>query len=235
MEEGVHPIPFRTRKLSPPSPMILRTLAWESRPMPALIFTGMRNRIPTHHAKGPGEKSPGPSCVCRRGRAVAAYDWAIATVLLGARRPLALRALTVLPLSAWPAYPSVSRFYLSFCPTMGPRAWVACRPLLSGKTVWRATLPGRWHASQEHPACAVATWAACMEWHIRGWGREGRKAEAMNRRVRCCACVSEGGDPQPAYRFFLRHSHGGVGLRVFHSPMLVCRALLAAKYQARQG
>ena len=91
------------------------------------------------------------------------------------------------------------------------------------------------HASQEHPACAVATWAACMEWHIRGWGREGRKAEAMNRRVRCCACVSEGGDPQPAYRFFLRHSHGGVGLRVFHSPMLVCRALLAAKYQARQG
>lgn len=125
MEEGVHPIPFRTRKLSPPSPMILRTLAWESRPMPALIFTGMQNRIPTHHAKGPGEKSPGPSCVCRRGRAVAAYDWAIATVLLGARMPLALRSLTVLPLSAWPAYPSVSRFYLSFCPTMGPRV-VGC-------------------------------------------------------------------------------------------------------------
>lgn len=38
-----------------------------------------------------------------------------------------------------------------------------------------------------------------------------------------------------SYRFFLRHSHGGVGLRVFHRPMLVSRAFPAARYQERQG
>ena len=37
MEAGVHPIPFRTRKLSPPSPMILPGSWWESRPPPRLI------------------------------------------------------------------------------------------------------------------------------------------------------------------------------------------------------
>ena len=31
MAEGVHPIPFRTRKLSPPAPMVLRRRPWESR------------------------------------------------------------------------------------------------------------------------------------------------------------------------------------------------------------
>ena len=36
MEERVHPIPFRTRKLSASSPMILRIFTWESRPMPRL-------------------------------------------------------------------------------------------------------------------------------------------------------------------------------------------------------
>ena len=33
MEERVHPIPFRTRKLSSPSPMILHNVMWESRPL----------------------------------------------------------------------------------------------------------------------------------------------------------------------------------------------------------
>ena len=36
IEKRVHPIPFRTRKLSASSPMILRTFTWESRPMPRL-------------------------------------------------------------------------------------------------------------------------------------------------------------------------------------------------------
>jgi hypothetical protein len=31
MAEGVHPIPFRTRQLSPPAPMVLRRRPWESR------------------------------------------------------------------------------------------------------------------------------------------------------------------------------------------------------------
>ena len=31
MAEGVHPIPFRTRKLSPPAPMVLPRRGWESR------------------------------------------------------------------------------------------------------------------------------------------------------------------------------------------------------------
>ena len=38
MEERVHPIPFRTRQLSSPSSMILRTLTWESRTTPILYF-----------------------------------------------------------------------------------------------------------------------------------------------------------------------------------------------------
>ena len=36
IEKRVHPIPFRTRKLSASSPMILRIFTWESRPMPRL-------------------------------------------------------------------------------------------------------------------------------------------------------------------------------------------------------
>lgn len=35
---GDHPIPFRTRQLSSPSSMILRTLTWESRTTPRLYF-----------------------------------------------------------------------------------------------------------------------------------------------------------------------------------------------------
>ena len=31
LAEGVHPIPFRTRKLSPPAPMVLPCRGWESR------------------------------------------------------------------------------------------------------------------------------------------------------------------------------------------------------------
>ena len=31
LAEGVHPIPFRTRQLSPPAPMVLRQPPWESR------------------------------------------------------------------------------------------------------------------------------------------------------------------------------------------------------------
>ena len=36
MERRVHPIPFRTRQLSSPSPMILQSLLWESRSPPSL-------------------------------------------------------------------------------------------------------------------------------------------------------------------------------------------------------
>lgn len=36
MEKGVHPAPFRTRKLSPSSPMILHIYMWERRPGPTL-------------------------------------------------------------------------------------------------------------------------------------------------------------------------------------------------------
>jgi hypothetical protein len=31
---GLHPIPFRTRPLNPPAPMVLRLKAWESRSPP---------------------------------------------------------------------------------------------------------------------------------------------------------------------------------------------------------
>ena len=36
MPEGPHPIPSRTRSLSPPGSMVLRLKAWESRSLPAL-------------------------------------------------------------------------------------------------------------------------------------------------------------------------------------------------------
>ena len=36
MSEVPHPIPFRTRSLSPPEPMVLRLKAWESRSLPGL-------------------------------------------------------------------------------------------------------------------------------------------------------------------------------------------------------
>ena len=38
MEKRVHPIPFRTRKLSASSPMILHIFMWESRPVPGVIY-----------------------------------------------------------------------------------------------------------------------------------------------------------------------------------------------------
>ena len=49
MAEGVHPIPFRTRKLSPPAPMVLRRRPWESRTSlstsdGSLLFPGDRPR-----------------------------------------------------------------------------------------------------------------------------------------------------------------------------------------------
>ena len=37
IEERVHPTPFRTRKLSSPSPMILHNVMWESRPPPKIV------------------------------------------------------------------------------------------------------------------------------------------------------------------------------------------------------
>ena len=42
MEERVHPIPFRTRKLSSPSPMILHISMWESRSTPGLFLCALR-------------------------------------------------------------------------------------------------------------------------------------------------------------------------------------------------
>lgn len=39
IEEGTHPEPFRTRKLSLPSPMVLRRRPWESR----LLLTSSEN------------------------------------------------------------------------------------------------------------------------------------------------------------------------------------------------
>ncbi len=36
--EGVHPFPSRTRKLSPPGPIVLELKLWESRSLPELIL-----------------------------------------------------------------------------------------------------------------------------------------------------------------------------------------------------
>lgn len=40
-EEGRHLIPFRTQKLSLPSPMVLCTRAGESRTLPSIFFRGL--------------------------------------------------------------------------------------------------------------------------------------------------------------------------------------------------
>lgn len=48
MEERVHPIPFRTRKLSSPSPMILHNVMWESRPLSTIA----PKPLAAHSARG---------------------------------------------------------------------------------------------------------------------------------------------------------------------------------------
>lgn len=75
IEKRVHPIPFRTRKLSASSPMILRIFTWESRPMPRLSlerllyrslssFKGMfRRPIPKAPLSPPSADAPGRSSV----------------------------------------------------------------------------------------------------------------------------------------------------------------------------
>ena len=48
MEKGVYPAPFRTRKSSPSSPMILHIHVWESRPGPTILSP--TNSAPRIHA-----------------------------------------------------------------------------------------------------------------------------------------------------------------------------------------
>ena len=48
IEERVHPTPFRTRKLSSPSPMILHNVMWESRPLPKIV----RDPLAAQSARG---------------------------------------------------------------------------------------------------------------------------------------------------------------------------------------
>ena len=52
MAEGVHPIPFRTRQLSPPAPMVLRCSPWESR---TSLNTSNGFRIPENGEPGSSE------------------------------------------------------------------------------------------------------------------------------------------------------------------------------------
>jgi hypothetical protein len=44
IEEESYLIPFRTQKSSPPSPMVLRTRAWESRSPPGFFIFEFQNR-----------------------------------------------------------------------------------------------------------------------------------------------------------------------------------------------
>ena len=44
MAEGSHPTPFRTRKLSPPAPMILGVYPWESRSLPEHFLKPMGHK-----------------------------------------------------------------------------------------------------------------------------------------------------------------------------------------------
>ena len=61
MEERVHPIPFRTRQLSSPSSMILRTLTWESRTTPRLYFQrAVLSRTALCFARSPSPSRPPP-------------------------------------------------------------------------------------------------------------------------------------------------------------------------------
>jgi hypothetical protein len=55
MPGGPHPIPSRTRSLSPPGPMVLCLKAWESRSLPGL--PSARNKVPgtlVHNVSGFG-------------------------------------------------------------------------------------------------------------------------------------------------------------------------------------
>ena len=59
IEERVHPTPFRTRKLSSPSPMILHNVMWESRPLPKIV----RDPLAAHSARGSFLSPVSASCV----------------------------------------------------------------------------------------------------------------------------------------------------------------------------
>lgn len=72
MAGEVHPVPFRTRKLSPPAPMVLRSGPWESR-------TSLTNEGHLR-AEGPVTRVvAGPSCVWlgagRTNGGIGQYEW----------------------------------------------------------------------------------------------------------------------------------------------------------------
>lgn len=54
IEEEVHPVPFRTRQLSPPSPMILRYLDRGKVGRCQIQFKGRQNTLPAFLASGAG-------------------------------------------------------------------------------------------------------------------------------------------------------------------------------------
>lgn len=64
MAGEAHPVPSRTRKLSPLAPMVLRCSPWESRTPPA-----SKGRFPSHVLRpAPGRPGAGLFCFCRAAR-----------------------------------------------------------------------------------------------------------------------------------------------------------------------
>ena len=59
IEEEVHPVPFRTRQLSPPSPMILRYLDRGKVGRCQIQFKGRQNTLPAFLASGAQGLPPG--------------------------------------------------------------------------------------------------------------------------------------------------------------------------------
>ena len=59
LAEGVHPIPFRTRQLSPPAPMVLRQPPWESRTPLSTSDGFVVSRVPARLARPLAVQTPG--------------------------------------------------------------------------------------------------------------------------------------------------------------------------------
>ena len=127
MEERVHPIPFRTRKLSSPSPMILHNVMWESRPLSTIA----PKPLAATGARGFVFYTPF-ACFLPRGLPACQHPSALQQRHLGRGLLLLLLLLLLLP----------SCFTASFCPkSLEPHRLHFCQSLSAAFTQTRLLRP----------------------------------------------------------------------------------------------
>ena len=110
MPGGPHPIPFRTRSLSLPGPMVLRLKARESRSPPGLLDGCKKTH--THPNRSSNPSSTQPSCPCHQARSDFDAGWSSPV----ARQAHNLKVTGSNPVPAPKAFPSHNPSLLSDIP-----------------------------------------------------------------------------------------------------------------------